>query len=456
VVVAALLLVAMVAGMTVLGGHREDLYPDEWDARIEPLAKFVEHERGMLFEHPVYVDFLDKDAFDSDMTDSALPTDDEREELDRYAGLFRAFGLISGEIDLFDTSNELLSDGVAAYYSYETKRITVNGDDLDTATKVTLVHELTHALQDQYFDLGSIEAGLDDTTVETFTAVVEGDATRIENLYYYDLTDDEKDEVAESYEVDSEEADYGRFPRVIVADFGAPYALGEPFVRILAAADGPDAIDDAITSPPPSMEQVLDPFARLDADVPQGVAEPELADGEDEFERGTLGAFFLYLVLNERIDPMAALAAADGWAGDAYVAFTRDGATCVRAEIAAESPEALDRLDDAMAVWAQTMPAGSTSYAVAETITLESCDPGADATIPPPVTPELDPLVVPTTRAEIAAGALEDGLTVEETRCVVEHFFGGLTVAQITAEDDRYANDLDALRAETAAACGLG
>ena len=33
-------------------------HPDEWDPRVADLAAFVEDERGLDFDHPVYVDFL--------------------------------------------------------------------------------------------------------------------------------------------------------------------------------------------------------------------------------------------------------------------------------------------------------------------------------------------------------------------------------------------------------------
>ena len=34
--------------------------PTNWDARVEPLAFFVEREQGVRFLHPVAVDFLDR------------------------------------------------------------------------------------------------------------------------------------------------------------------------------------------------------------------------------------------------------------------------------------------------------------------------------------------------------------------------------------------------------------
>jgi hypothetical protein len=453
VIVGVTLVVAVVAALFVFGRSGDDRYPEAWDPRIAPLAEFVADERGLLFEHPVYVDFLDKAAFDEDMTADTGPTEEEQQELDQYAGLYRAFGLMSGDIDLFETGNELMSDGVAAYYSPETKRITVNGDTLDAATRITVVHELTHALQDQHFDLLTLQGELDDVTSETFTAIIEGDATRVENAYYAELSDEELDEVDAAYEVDSAEADYGRFPRVIVAQFGAPYALGEPLVTALAEDRGPSAVDDAIETPPASTEQMLDPLAYLDGDLPVAVPEPEVAADEEVFESGTLGALLMYLVLNERMDGKVALAAADGWSGDAYVAFTRDGVTCVRADILAEDAAALERLSQAVATWAAGMPAGSVQYTVDDDLSLESCDPGAEASIPAPFAPDVDPLLVPSVRAGILASTLID-TTLENAICFTDRYFGGLTVAQLAAPYEDVQAEVEALAAASVAACG--
>ena len=37
-------------------------YPAAWDPRVVDLVSFVEKQRGLNFEHPVFVDFLDPQA----------------------------------------------------------------------------------------------------------------------------------------------------------------------------------------------------------------------------------------------------------------------------------------------------------------------------------------------------------------------------------------------------------
>jgi len=71
----------------------------------------------------------------------------------------------------------------------------VRGTDLtDVDVRVTIVHELTHALQDQHFDLTKLDDAVE-TEGEDFalTALVEGDATSIEDDYLFSLPQAEQD-----------------------------------------------------------------------------------------------------------------------------------------------------------------------------------------------------------------------------------------------------------------------
>ena len=75
------------------------------------------------------------------------------------------------------------------------RRSTCAGTDLtDVDVRVTLVHELTHALQDQHFDLTKLDDAVE-TSGEDFalTALVEGDATSVEDDYLFSLPQAEQD-----------------------------------------------------------------------------------------------------------------------------------------------------------------------------------------------------------------------------------------------------------------------
>src|ERR1044072_2136979 len=101
--------------------------------------------------------------------------------------MLRAVGLLEGDLDLTALPRRLQRVGRLASYSFEDERIRVRGTKLTPAVRSTLVHELTHALQDQHFDLGTrmelLSRQDDGTAAQAFDAVVEGDAARIEHAW---------------------------------------------------------------------------------------------------------------------------------------------------------------------------------------------------------------------------------------------------------------------------------
>ena len=72
--------------------------------------------------------------------------------------VLKLLGLIDPSMDLRDVSASVFSEGVAGYYDPRTKRMrTVRGAATGTRVlaEMVLAHELTHALEDQRFGLGS-------------------------------------------------------------------------------------------------------------------------------------------------------------------------------------------------------------------------------------------------------------------------------------------------------------
>ncbi len=119
--------------------------------------------------------------------------------------------------------------------------------------RVTLVHELTDALQDQHFELGRLyDSRLDDGAATAFRALIEGDALRIEHEYVTnELTPNEKASYDEEYAIalaDSKVSTHD-VPPYVSASFGVPYLLGQPLVTMIANDGGNAAVDRAFASP---------------------------------------------------------------------------------------------------------------------------------------------------------------------------------------------------------------
>ncbi|MGH9273865.1 MAG: hypothetical protein ACRDZU_04385 [Acidimicrobiales bacterium] len=421
-------------------------HPDEWDARVQPLVDFVEGERNLFFEHPVQVDFLSIDEWEeraaTEATDAeAEMSDEDRRLLESGASLFRALGLAEGELDLLESFEQISASGTVGRYQFDDQRISVRGSELDIESKKTLVHELTHALQDQRFDIGDrYDEDAEETDEDQLDALVEGDAERIEAAWTDQLSEARRAELDAAMQSTGDEAAgaLAGVPDSVLTFVQAPYILGRRFIDALLASGGNEAVNEAFVDPPGPEEHVLDPLSYLDDDQPIDVDSPPLTGSEVAIENldGEFGALGLFVMLAERIDPLDALVAVDGWAGDAFVAFERDHTTCVRATIAAEDDLSADALVAALENWRDAMPAAAAA-AVERTgtrTTFETCDPGPDADVLDGDGRSSDAIAIPSVRIDLAIEVLREDGTVAQARCFSRGFLGLLTVEEIFAD----------------------
>lgn len=355
-------------------------HPTEWDPRVASIAEFVEGERDLMFDHAVQVDFLTAKEYTERST--ARDGDDNQNALDRYAAELRALGLASGAVDLVTAFDQMADGGSLAFYDPRTKRISVRGTAMTEGLRVTLAHELTHALQDQHFDLDQVADPDGDSSAATvFRALVEGDALRVESAYRStQLTPDELAAYEEEYagELSTSDTATADVPPFLRAATAVPYALGQPFVAMLFNQGGNTAVDSALNEPPRTEEAIFDPSSYLNGEGRQRL---DLGFDEDVelFDTDPFGATSWYFILAERIDPKVAFEAALGWNGDDFAAFERDGITCVRLGFIGDQRRDEREMAAAIDEWVEAMPGGE---ARRQTIDghpgIEACDPGQD------------------------------------------------------------------------------
>jgi len=390
---ASVIAVVLVAGAAafVIRHDNEDSgppHPKDWDPRVFDIVHFVESARGLTFKHPVFVDFLDAKAYsDRARTDAADLTDKQKKQLESFNGELRALGLSNSNIDLLQAENDLQDVGTLAFYDPDKERVSIRGTDITVDLKVTLAHEFTHVLQDQYFNAKSARFKKFETSEESSSlrAMLEGDAIRIENEFIDSLSEADKAAYDQSHnaEVDNATAALSNVPVALQAFQSAPYLVGPPFTELLFSEGGQSLLDGAFKDPPKTDEQLIDPASFLQHQNALKVDEPKLPDGvkdEDVVDNGDFGAISLYVMLAERIDPFVAEQAIDGWGGDSYVAYEQNGKTCVRLDFTGDTSTDDDEMKAALDQWAAALPAGmATISAESGVVHLESCDPGTDA-----------------------------------------------------------------------------
>ncbi|WP_137293500.1 hypothetical protein [Nocardioides dongxiaopingii] len=436
----------------------------DWPARVQPFVDVVERERGLQFTETVPVVFLAPDRFRAQVTqDQGDLTREERAEARRDTAFFRALGLIGRDVDLFDEVQRLRGVGALGYYSSDDQRIRVRGTDLTPAVRATLVHELTHALQDQRFAIGETSEKLEEqesgSAESAYDALVEGDASRVETAYVQGLPQEEQDAWADdkAAETESFEEQSRDIPPVLNNLVGAPYVQGEQLLQLATAlsADGDaNAATDALFADPPTTEEhLLDPWTLLvdqDAGAVVDTPAPRLGAGEEELDSGTFGAFGWYLVLAQRLDPRTALEATDGWGGDAYVSYEDDGRSCVRVAYRGDTPDDVDQLADALATWVAPSPAARVERD-GDGLLFTACEPDTDV---PALEGQDLILQLPLTRTAITTQVVEQGGEPDLTRCYVEGIVDRLTVEQLVDPGQGESPEVAALVQEVLEGCG--
>lgn len=384
---AMLLVTGVVAygAIALLGDDAADAsYPDSWDARVEPFARAVEAQRGLQFAHPVAVEFLSAEEFDAAVADELAPIDEWRAQVVGDSALLQAVGLIDRDSNLVDDVDRLgaAAAQATASYSYEDERLRIRGTKVTPIVQTALVHELTHALQDQRFDTGNrlemLSRQPDPALAGGLRAVVEGDAQRTQEAWQKTLPRKQRRAVDRAWAAVTRatEKKMRAIPEIVPTMTVGPYVLAKSMLDLAVEDRGPAVVDQILVKPPTSEEHLLDPWTFLDDDsVPRGVKQPGLEPGETKVAEGAVGAAGWLFMLGERIPSPAALTATDGWDGDRYVAYERDGRSCVRVNYRAETSDDLQEMRRALVDWAQAAPGdtSATSALAPRTLVFETC-----------------------------------------------------------------------------------
>lgn len=347
---AVLIADAAVAGVRLSDGGRKESFSGKGkpagksalEQALPELVAFVEQTRGLKFVRAPKVELLADDQFEPRLKEGATPAPQGDAA---FVGLFRALGLVTGEVDLGAVANAAASY-IVGFYDTHTKVLYARGGEPTPYVKSVLVHELTHALDDQHFNLDRPD--LDDEAAPAFDALVEGSAMVVEGRWY------DSRPAEEQGAIDAAKGGPPGDPDVFTQLFGFPYEVGPRLVRALLDAGGQARLDEAFRSPPASTEQAIHPERFLSPDPIKPVVSP-VADGE-VVDEGTLGELGLVLLLDSATSRSTALKAAAGWGGDHYVAWTSKDQTCVRFTVVMDTAQDSAELVSALRTWAASHP----------------------------------------------------------------------------------------------------
>lgn len=255
-------------------------------ARADDLAKetaTVERIRHLTFTSPVASATVKRSELPDRLRSQLVASMPYSEE--EFAQVLKALQLVDArETDLVGKLLDLLQGQVLAYYNPSDRTFYVVdapppsvGEALgaDLLREGVVVHELTHALQDQRFDIGRRERELRDDMDGALAlhALAEGEASFVMLAYILERSGVSIDALVDSNMAGSAMAAMqtatasmgSEFPRYFVESLAYPYVQGMMFVLEAYKRGGWAAVDALWAAPPESTREVSDPslyFAR--------------------------------------------------------------------------------------------------------------------------------------------------------------------------------------------------
>ncbi len=433
-----------------------------WDPKVLGIVHFVEKNRGLSFKRPVNIEFLAGAQFDKEVSVPTPTSQSDRTALRRTLSELRALGLVHGNVNLASSENALNQADVVGLYVDAKKTVFVRGTKLTPYVRVTLAHELTHALQDQYFDLTTLDNRAKGDQ-DALTALVEGDAVRVQDLYEQQLSAADKRAYQKSQnQIQKGSGKTSNVPEILGDIDSFPYAFGPTFVDSLDADGGTAGINRAFRKPPVAEAQIVDPVKYPLGWKPARVPPPPITAGERRLDKpSSFGQVSLFEVLGGRLGYDKAWAAVQGWQGDNSVPYEDHGHTCIAVDVAMGSAAATTQLTQTADQWAQGIP-GAVVSQTGRRVELRSCDPGPSAPAPPKINPSAFDVL--SARAEIIDGFMtSDHADFALGACIADHIivgvgpsaYGELTANTLSASQEAQLRQLVVTSAQSCQAEGV-
>ena len=299
----------------------------ELAAEIDALIDRVEVIRGLEFREDPAIEIVSRDEL---MQRYLGSEEDADPETDAYlARLYGLLGIVEGDADIESLLADFDSSTITGFYDWDAGSLSVAAPDsaLTPLARITLVHELVHALTDQHFDYsGTLARMWDQGLMEeaaAYEALIEGDAEFFATAYAAsDLT------ATEQFAAQLEGFGYTGgeevvpFPAFFEETALFPYEAGYTFVEDLVSGGGIEAVNDAYATGPATTEQVFHPsrFAAGEGALPVDLPSLDVT-GFELYEMGVWGELGYRALFADVLSAAEVLQAGTGWGGDGYASW---------------------------------------------------------------------------------------------------------------------------------------
>ena len=316
---------------------------------IAEVADQVESVRGLGFDRPVNVEPITEAEMDRRLTDY-LDTYYPERFYARRGEAWQTIGALPRDVGYLEAIDAYQQGQVLGFYNSQNEELVYTGDaELNRVEQFVLAHELTHAIDDQHFDLDRLDGLVARCQEERFQAalgIVEGSANHFATQVLIRFPIQEVGSIPED---GTQEV-----PPFIVDLQAYPYTTGQRFADALSDADGPSAIDDALETFPTTTEQVLHP-TKFPHEVGESPDVPDFAptfgEGWRDLDVMVVGELWLKILLHLRLDDVVAAPAAAGWNGGIYRAWTDGDDVAVIMSTVWDTPKDAQEFSEALERW---------------------------------------------------------------------------------------------------------
>ena len=315
---------------------------------VSELLTFASEDSGFAKHSEVKSRFVDEKEVEKS-TKERLAKKEYTQRFTRSELTMKKFGLLPRDFSLREFLVKANGKQIAGYYDEETKMISLlNWVPFETQAPV-LAHELTHALQDQNFDLqkwlweksGTAQGAKttknsNDDAMTARDAVVEGQAMVVyldhmlarigRNLQNTPGLVYQMEDPAVKATVDTQM--FHDAPMILREAGAFPYKSGLIFEVELLQAGGKDmAFAGAFARPPHSTHEVLEPRVYIEREKLPVMAMPDLKevakDKYEVFDTGSVGELDVRAILEQSGNRKIADSLAANWQGGRYIAFRK-------------------------------------------------------------------------------------------------------------------------------------
>jgi hypothetical protein len=263
----------------------------------------------------------------------------------------KQLGLAPANFNLRTYYVKMMGEQVAGYYDSRAKTFYTSSIVDPLLLETVMAHELTHALQDQHFDLEVLGTWPphDSDARLAMKALVEGDATFTMSRYMARNPIRYMGALAGALRSQASSKVTQAGPRIIRESGLFPYVKGMEFVANLHRSGGFAEVSAAFEDLPQSTEQILhfEKYVNGEEPIPVGVRDltPVLGKGWKLLDHDVNGEVDMRQILAEFVkDEGIVERSAAGWGGDRYTIYRgpKKGALVVQQSVWDTAKDALE------------------------------------------------------------------------------------------------------------------